>query len=401
MEIKANDYYQIEAGFTLNQEMLESLTLLYQPLISMEALSFYLTCLAEAKKQDRYQNHMRLISLSGLNIDSLKKARIKCEQFQLLRTYKKTNQDKALYVYALQKPLSATEFLNHDIFGRYYVKYIGAKQADMTKKKLIGTRIDKSDFQDISASFENSIMHSWNEINELEFAKIREVSLKEKKYSGTFDMKLFLSEISPLVFPEIARTSANLELIANLADLYGISVDDMIVYVGRSIVLPSNTLSEEKLKSYVRNSKKQSKESLKSDNPYEWAPVAFLKNKNHGIEPTLNEKKILEMLSNDLQMKPEVINVLIEYVLSISDNKLIRGFVESIASTWNRLNVSTLQDALNMVEIQRKQTKKKRNDKEMVLPKYYQREEIKPEVQEEEVDEEELQRLEEQLKRRG
>ncbi len=400
MELKANDYYQVEAGFALNQEMLETLTLLYQPLIGIEALGFYLTCLAETKKQDRYQNHMRLISLCGLNIDPLEKARIKCEQFQLIRTYMKTNQDKTLYVYALQKPLSVSEFLSHDIFGRYYVKYIGPKQADLTKKKLCSSIIDKSDFLDVSASFENSIMYNWNESNELEFAKIREVSLKEKKYSGNFDMKMFLSEISPLVFPEAARTSTNLELIANLADLYGICVDDMIVYVGRSIILPSNTLSEEKLKSYVRNSKKQISES-KSDNPYELAPVAFLKNKNHGIEPTLNEKKILEMLSRDLQMKPEVINVLIEYVLSISDGKIIRGFVESIASTWNRLDVKNLQDALNMVEIQKKQQKKKRNEKEMILPKYYQKKEVHREVQENEMDEEELHQLEEQLRKRG
>lgn len=400
MELKANDYYQVEAGFTLNQEMLESLTLLYQPLIGIEALGFYLTCLAETKKQDRYQNHMRLISLSGLNIDPLEKARIKCEQFQLMRTYKKTNQDKTLYVYSLQKPMAASDFLNHDIFGRYYIKYIGSKQADLTKKKLIVSSIDKSDFEDVSASFENSIMNSWDESNELEFAKIREVSLKEKKYTGNFDMKLFLGEISSLVFPEAARTSDNLKLIANLADLYGISVDDMIVYVGRSIELPKNTLSEDKLKAYVRKSNKQKREE-KNDNPYETAPVVFLKNKNHGIEPTLNEKKILEMLSSDLQMKPEVINVLIEYVLSVSDGKIIRGFVESVASTWNRLNVATLQDALNMVEIQKKQIKKKRNEKEMVLPKYYQKKESAKEIQEEETDEDELHRLEEQLKRRG
>ncbi len=400
MELRANDYYQVESGFSLNQEMLESLTLLYQPLIGIEAISFYLTCLAEAKKQDRYQNHMRLISLSGINIDSLEKARIKCEQFQLIRTFKKTNQEKVLYVYKLNQPLCASEFLTHELYGRYYVKYIGSKQADLTKKKLINPVIDKNDFQEVSASFETSIMYSWNEENETEFAKIREVSLKEKKFNSNFDMKLFLSEISSLVFPEVARTSSNLELIANLADLYGISVDDMIVFVGRSVILPSNTLSSEKLKSLVRNSKKQVNE-VKSDNPYELAPVAFLKNKNHGIEPTLNDKKILEMLRNDLQLKPEVINVLIEYILNISDGKLIRGFVESVAGSWIRLNVNSLSDALNMVEIQKKQTKKKRSEKEMILPKYYQKKEIEKEETNEVIDEDAIRELEEKLKKRG
>ena len=44
----------------------------------------------------------------------------------------------------------------------------------------------------------------------------------------------------------------------------------------------------------------------------------------------------------DLNMNPGVVNVLIDYVLRINDNKLVKSFVDSIASQWIRNKVETV-----------------------------------------------------------
>ena len=57
-------------------------------------------------------------------------------------------------------------------------------------------------------------------------------------------------------------------------------------------------------------------------------------------------------------MKPGVVNVLVDYVLKINNNKLIKSFVEVIASQWSKSGIETVEDAMNIAE---KEYKKKKN----------------------------------------
>ena len=61
----------------------------------------------------------------------------------------------------------------------------------------------------------------------------------------------------------------------------------------------------------------------------------------------------------DLNLKPAVVNVLIDYVLKKNDNKLNQAFVETIAGQWRRLNIETAEDAMNVAEKEHKKYSKK------------------------------------------
>ena len=86
------------------------------------------------------------------------------------------------------------------------------------------------------------------------------------------------------------------------------------------------------------------------------SPYNFLKSKYNGAEPTTRDLNMIESLMNDLQLKPAVVNVLIDYVMKINDKKLTKNFIETIAGQWKRLKIETAEDAMNQAE---KECKKK------------------------------------------
>ena len=89
------------------------------------------------------------------------------------------------------------------------------------------------------------------------------------------------------------------------------------------------------------------------------SPYDFLMGKNKGIKPTSRDLKLIEYLAVELKMKPAVINVLIDYVLRINDNKLNRNYVETIASQWIRSNIETASGAMERAEKEHKKNKNK------------------------------------------
>ena len=89
------------------------------------------------------------------------------------------------------------------------------------------------------------------------------------------------------------------------------------------------------------------------------SPYDFLRNKYHGAEPTSRDLQLLEFLAVDLELNPGVINVLIDYVLRINNNKLTRAYVETIAGQWKRMNIETADKAMKTAEKEHKKNKTK------------------------------------------
>ena len=124
------------------------------------------------------------------------------------------------------------------------------------------------------------------------------------------------------------------------------------------------------------------------------SPYDFLMGKNKGVKPTSRDLKLLEYLAVELKMKPAVINVLIDYVLRINDNKLNRSYVEAIASTWVRSNIETATDAMKRAEKEHKKNKNKVfNKKNEVTPLWFDKD-----IESETATEDDIKELEDLLK---
>ena len=120
------------------------------------------------------------------------------------------------------------------------------------------------------------------------------------------------------------------------------------------------------------------------------SPRDFLTLKNKGVTPTSRELKLLEMLLTDLELKPAVVNVLIDYVLKKNNNKLNQSFVETIASQWKRCNVETAEEAMELAKKENNKYNKKlptnknsNNNKPVWFNEDISKEEITKEEQEE------------------
>ena len=104
------------------------------------------------------------------------------------------------------------------------------------------------------------------------------------------------------------------------------------------------------------------------------SPYDFLKSKYNNSKPTARDLKLLESLLIDLDLKPAVVNVLIDYVLKKNNNKLTTGYVETIAGQWKRQNLETAADAMAFAEEEHKKSKviqEKKAKKETKTPEWF------------------------------
>ena len=66
----------------------------------------------------------------------------------------------------------------------------------------------------------------------------------------------------------------------------------------------------------------------------------------------------------DQQMAPGVVNVLIDYVLNISDGRLPKQLVEKIAGEWQRKEINTTEKAMVQVKTMLKAKQKREIEKQ-------------------------------------
>lgn len=86
-------------------------------------------------------------------------------------------------------------------------------------------------------------------------------------------------------------------------------------------------------------------------------------------------RSILEHLAIDMHFSNEVINVMIEHILKISQNRLNRNFVDMVAAEWARDGVTTKQQALQQRKKIVRQTPQVNRDVKIGMPDYIRQQE--------------------------
>lgn len=395
MEIKGKDGYRIELNHMLSLAQIKSLMLCYQSIIGPTAVTLYLTLVNEAENQRGFEAHTRLCALMGIDIVAFELARGKCEEVNLIQTWYEKNDTRENYIYALKAPLTVEQFLSHDVLGRRYIQVVGGKMAEVTQTKAVRPIIEKEGFRNISKRFGAHVLQSWTKDDEVKFNKVKpNATYKTMQESYiSFDYDAFLAESTNLSFPIEARTHEALEVIGQLATLYGITPNRMRILVGHSINNSTNVLDIQKLKNLASYEKPKEE---KSKNPYDVSPVYFLQNLQKGIPVARSEAKMLEFLISDMKMKHEVVNVLVEYVLNNNDNRLSKGYVEKVAGTWVRNQIDSLDKALAAIKETTQSRKESTPVRKTLLPKNFEQREV---AVDEKMNEEELKLLKERLKR--
>ena len=264
----------------------------------------------------------------------------------------------------------------------------GAQTIDETGKTVIEETIDiprGENVLNLSVIDSNGIETKKTETYILEISKptielfVVGDDIKMRKTSKLeFETKLNLDNIISLIPEEIlnykAITKDIKEYIQKISFIYNFDEDRMSEIIRNSINMKKNidkSLLRENARRYYQfeNSgrlpsliyrsqpeylrKPTGDSSKKAKIIYQFettSPYDFLCSKYNGIKPSKGEINLLEYLLFDMDLKPGVVNVLIDYVLKINNNKLTKKFIETIAAQWAKSKVETVEAAMKLAE---------------------------------------------------
>lgn len=371
MEIKASDTYRSELSGGLSFESIVSLMELYQPLITPQAVVVYLTLAAEASSLRTQQSHSRLFALTSTDPITFDRAIARLEEYMLVRVYQRVSENRTNYIYMLNVPMSVRGFTASGIYMNRYTNAVGSKQCEITMSKLNGDSLSTQGYQDIT----RTVVHksSFREEEELAYTKLKpRYRFSVDDTTINFDYETFIASTSALVFPVELRTQENLALIGKLATVYGLSADQMRILVSRCVSLNTMEFNAEKLKILASRTEGQ---ITKAADIYSLSPVSFLQAKQNGAEVTATDKRMIERLAMDMHFSNEVINVMLEYILSVSSNRLNQRFVDMVAGEWARDGIETKEQALLEAKKAVQKTGRAKSNIRIDMPEYIRQQE--------------------------
>lgn len=373
------DTYVVSNKAIISEYSRKIISMLYQPIIGSNATNLYFTLWSNLDINNVLSlehSHHNLMSSMHLSIDEIVNAREKLEGIGLLRVYVSKGSVNQ-YVYELFSPLDANEFFSNPILNTALFNFIGKTEYEKITSYFSLPKINLKNYEEITSSF-----HEVYDFKASTSVEQNNSIVKNSKLGLTFkptiDLDSVLSSI-PEDMLELKKITKEIkDFLYKIAFVYNFN-DDIMENIIRNSIDERHLIDKEKIRENCRkiyayeNSGKfptiiyrnqpdylkheitdTSKRSqfiytLESMSPYE-----FLTIKNHNVRPSKSDLSVLEMLLIDFELPPGVVNVLIDYVLKINNNKLIPQFVENIATQWKRSNIKTVEEAMSIATQEKK-----------------------------------------------
>lgn len=415
------DTYIVMNKAIINEADRKLVTMLYQPIIGHTAVSMYFTLIDDLLKEEFVSDeftHHHLMSTMQLKLSDIIIAREKLEAVGLLKTYFKKDHINN-YVYILYAPLTASDFFNHPILNVVLYNNLGKKEYEKLVNCFKIPRVSLKDYEDITKTF-NQVFSSTSGNVFIENDNIVSKNQGSIKFTNSVDFDLIISSIPKSMINDKCFNDDNRNLIESLSFIYNIDDLNMQSLVRNSLnergMIDKNELRKScrnfyqfeengKLPTLIYSKQPEYLKTPKGDSS-NWAkqvytfenvtPYDYLRSKYKNGEPTMRELKIIEDLMINFKMKPGVVNVLIDYVLRVNNQKFTKSYIETVASQWSRLNIETVEEAMRVAEKEHKKIKKLtekkaskdiKTKKEEVLPSWFDKEIATKEISKEEQEE--------------
>lgn len=283
-------------------------------------------------------------------------------------------------------------------------------------------KINLKEYEDITSKFSDVFEFTNIKFNDNLIYDIKKSSYRNLEILSKIDINTILSLISDDLLNKKSLTRDTKDLIYKISYIYNYDNDDMIELI-RNSISDKHTIDKKLLRmnaskyyrfdnkgklpsiiyknqpEYLRQEKNNTSNRSKMINLFETtSPYDFISSKYKNSNPTSTDLNIISYLLIDLNLKPGVVNVLVDYVLKINNNKLIKSFVEVIASQWSKSGIETVEDAMNIAEQEyksRKKTKEVKTTRKVAqTPEWFNKE-----IKEDEATDEEIKKLESRMKR--
>ncbi len=418
------DTYTVVNKTVLNESDRKLISMLYQPIIGHTAVSLYLTLIDDLDKLEVMSDdltHHHLMSTMQLKLEDIVIAREKLEAIGLLKSYFKKGSINQ-YVYLIYSPISAHEFFTHPILNVVLYNNLGKKEYERLLNYYKIPRVNLKEYEDITSSFDTVFTSVKGNILEIESDTTKRDTNNIQINKG-IDFNLLISSIPSNIINDKTFSKDVKELINALSFAYNLNTLDIKGLVSDAInekgLIDKNrlrkscrdyyqfetagslpTLIYNKQPDYLKKPEGDTSKRAKLIYTFEnISPYQLLKAKYKGAEPTERDKKLIESLLVDQKLNYGVVNVLISYVLKTNNQQLKKSYVETIAGQWKRLNIETVEEAMDISEKEHKKIKRlleKEKPKEQVkkehkekpnLPVWFDKELDKTEATEEDVKE--------------
>ncbi len=366
--VQRNDQFFAYAKTLLSTADLQTLTLLYQPLLGVSAFTFYLTLFGLLNKQTLISDkflHSDLESILDIKLEKLEEARQKLEAVGLLTAWFKTD----TFAYELILPMSAASFVNDGILGQYLQAVLTEDRYKKIIKMFKTTKVTKDGYIEITKGFDEIFpgmppagLDSESDLPR----KIRSKSIKIR--NSAFDFRLFSESIPAEFFDKGQLTDTVRDKIDNLAYVYGL--DELAMKnAWVKAVEPGKPVDASRLATAARDAYKtvarapakatedpvqQSGEAPDTSDPIVYfraiSPKELLKQMSGG-KVAAADLRIVERLLNELGVDKGVVNVMLAYVLENNHGDMPSyDYFEKISLSWLRNKIDSVEIAIDYVK---------------------------------------------------
>ncbi len=356
------------------------LYMLYQPIVGADAISLYFSLCMYLDKLELLSTdwtHHHLMTTLRESLETIGIAREKLEAIGLLKTYIKRGSINE-FVYELYSPLSAHEFFSNPLLSTILYNNVGEKEYERLTAVFRVPKMNLTEYEDITCKFQDIFeVEPLTNFEQL-LTDLKHTHKNKLEIMATIDLEHILSSIPEEMFNLRSMTSETREFLYRISFVYGFSDDEMIELLKESLTM-KRTIDKEMFMESAKNyykfehfgvlpslALKTQPESLRKKNKmtnlrdkkiYEFettSPYDYLYSRHIGTRLTDSEIQILSYLLCEMNLNPGVVNVLLDYVLQESGNKLVPVYVESVAGLFSRNKITTVEEAMKLAESEHK-----------------------------------------------
>lgn len=370
--MKNSSTFRIHIQSDLSSGDFKSLSLLYQPLLGMDAHSLYVTFYQLVNQTGRITyTHQELFDLLNIKQTAFLGMRHKLEALNLLQTFQKDDD----YVYMMKAPLSAKQFLLDTVFGSYLQSEIGEKNLAILANLFKKDQPDLDGYDNQTKAFD--ALYEFKSLNLLKL----DYDLQGRQQNGgshlnyRFDFNTFVERL-----PDRLKSSQLLnhklqETIVRIAFVYQYDINDMVEIYTKASESKQNVnyqVLNFKAKQYY-----ESKNKILTIKEKEEPEAAFLQSLTPQViiakyalvdQQGLALSTAVQLLERN-QVDPGIINVILMLILKQKQGVLPNlKYLETVLRDWMNRGIQTTEDALAYAQNletrfeQKEQTKRQKSE---------------------------------------
>ncbi len=376
--MQTTDTYRLYSEDDARQLDMQVLVELYQPIIGYQAIAVYLSFWGELKL-DRLTSvestWYRLSLMTHMDLNQIEQAITKLSAIGLVNQYLKQGETDC-YMIELLLPKTPSAFFNHALLVASLHHQLTALEFEKTKFLFLKPVMDLQGYQKQTHDFKTVFGTQFDQEDEAIYNQVHLVKTrKEANPQVNMDATLLKQQLKVYQIEERFLTQEVLETVDMMQTMYQLTIMELAALLMQVYQVHGFELEQFKVEvaRYYDNQvvpKKLSSvyhhQPVKDQSRHIGNPTIERMDKLScfdylryllGKQPNRKDLMVVEGLMQRFDLNPGVVNVILDYTIQ-KEGRLVKRYVESIASTMKVKQIKTVEAA--MIEI-KKATQKTKN----------------------------------------